>query len=219
MSDEYWVKTSDLMKDPATLVAGVPNVLIEREGHHSIGVSSANGDRGYWVNQLANAEREGLRELANGSLPLMFRSRLSEVLRPQQRHPLCGATLDQLLSSTKPYFSKAEGGSIEFYDTHLRFQWSFNPFALKNLSERNQTMFCRMLPDFWKDALKDKTPVYEHLGKRTKSYMTWKELQEAMSGPNRWMTPRPTTRDIIFPGTISSVPLLASTITLTVPNY
>jgi len=140
MSTEFYVNMDDIIGE-------IPIELRYQESDRliPIGTRFGNGDREYKLDRLIQEE-----------LGLIKHSFFSE-----------SATIEELRSSDKPYFSKwGKDSEIEFFDTKTRFSWHSN-YAL----------------DFWDSVLDDSTNIVDEYG----SEMSWKELKEAITGPDRYM--------------------------------
>ncbi|MBI2579682.1 MAG: hypothetical protein HYW27_02155 [Candidatus Aenigmarchaeota archaeon] len=98
------------------------------------------------------------------------------------------ASIEELCSSGKPYFSKwSEYLPIEFFDTPLRFSWHI-PIELQEPAEEidNPEDYQRGMLDFWDSFLHDDVPIYHG---STHPIGTWKELKDALFGEKRYMEP------------------------------
>jgi len=94
------------------------------------------------------------------------------------------ASIEELRSSGKPYFSKwSRESPIEFFETKLRFCW-YIPMELQEPVEETESPedYQKTMFDFWNSILEDMTPVY-HIS--THPIDTWKDLREAIFGDNK----------------------------------
>lgn len=101
---------------------------------------------------------------------------------------LTSASIEELRSSGKSYFSKWSGDSpIEFFNTNLRFCW-YIPIELQEPSKKTKSPedYQKAMFDFWNSILEDTTPIYHS---STYPIDTWKDLGEAIFGDNRYMEP------------------------------
>ena len=98
------------------------------------------------------------------------------------------ASIEELRSSGKPYFSKwSRESPIEFFETKLRFCW-YIPMELQESTGETESPedYQNAMLDFWDSILEDMIPVYHS---STYPIDTWKDLREAIFGDDRYMEP------------------------------
>ena len=100
------------------------------------------------------------------------------------------ATIDELRSSDKTYYSKwGIESQIEFFDTQTRFSFCAPLEILKctkkKVQKQEENNFAKEMCSFWDSLLNEWTEV-EELGLAT---MNWHGLKEAIFGFNRYMEP------------------------------
>jgi len=117
----------------------IPQELVSTavDGKLQIGTSRSNGNR---KNTLVNLVQERYGEWQHGTF--------SEYMP---------ASIEELRSSTKPYFSKwSKEAPIEFFETPVRFSW-YIPVHLQKPDDeiQSQEEFQRGMIEFWNSFLDD----------------------------------------------------------------
>jgi len=167
MSTEFYVDLKDFNEWNRQ---NLPQDLVKTAsfGRLQIGTCRGNGDR---RRTLVNLVQEKYGEWPEGHF--------------SNHEP---ASIEELRSSRKPYFSKwSRDSPIEFFDTKLRFCW-YIPMMLQEPADETKSPeeYQKAMFDFWNSILDDMTPV--HHGSAY-PIDTWKDLREAIFGDSRYMEP------------------------------